>query len=141
MYRFISPSPRRVSQILISAVFTMSSASDDDHSSAAEHEVNENMKVFCRLRPMNKLEMSKRSKNCVDLPEEDPRCITVDSPLEGEYDFYFARVSIQKETLHAEHEGMSNRKGCNTMNYGADSGSGHCRAFFLFARARLQVIT
>lgn len=55
---------------------------------------NENMKVFCRLRPMNKLEMSRRSKNCVDLPDDDPQCLTIDSPLEGEYDFFFDHVSI-----------------------------------------------
>jgi hypothetical protein len=60
--------------------------------SESDHD-NPNVKVYCRLRPMNKLEMSRRSKNCVYLPEDDPRCITVDSPLEGEYDFFFDRVS------------------------------------------------
>ena len=72
---------------------TMSDSDEYDEDSSQDEEVNENMKVFLRLRPMNKLETSRRSKNCVDLPEDDPRCLTVDSPLEGEYDFFFDRVS------------------------------------------------
>jgi hypothetical protein len=64
----------------------------DDDSSEDEQEVNENMRIFLRLRPMNKLETSRRSKNCVELDNTQPRCITVDSPLDGEYDFYFDHV-------------------------------------------------
>lgn len=69
------------------------SEQDDDGSSEDEQEeVNENMRIFLRLRPMNKLETSRRSKNCVELDDDDPRCISVDSPLEGEYDFSFDHV-------------------------------------------------
>jgi hypothetical protein len=63
----------------------------DGDPSEDEQEVNENMRVFLRLRPMNKLETSRRSKNCVEL-DNDSRCIRVDSPLEGEYDFFFDHV-------------------------------------------------
>jgi hypothetical protein len=44
------------------------------------------VKVFLRLRPMNKLETSRRSKDCVEL-HDDPKIITVDAPLQGLYDF------------------------------------------------------
>jgi hypothetical protein len=69
------------------------SEQDDDGSFEDEQEeVNENMRVFLRLRPMNKLETSRRSKNCVELDDDDPRTILVDSPLDGEYDFRFDHV-------------------------------------------------
>ena len=55
-------------------------------------EFREDMRVFLRLRPINKLEQSRRSKNCIDL-HDDPTLITIDSPLEGEYDYTFHHVS------------------------------------------------
>ena len=59
----------------------------------AEEEVfRDDMRVFLRLRPINKLEQSRRSKNCIEL-HEDPTLVTVDSPLEGEYDYTFDHVS------------------------------------------------
>lgn len=44
------------------------------------------VKVFLRLRPMNKLETARRSKDCVEL-HDDPKIITVDAPLQGLHDF------------------------------------------------------
>jgi hypothetical protein len=74
------------------------SESEDDESDETEEEeeeeFREDMRVFLRLRPMNKLETSRRSKNCIDL-SEDPSIITVDSPLEGEFDFTFDHVRQQ----------------------------------------------
>ena len=51
----------------------------------------EPVKVFLRLRPMDKLETSKRSKDCIEL-HDNPKIITVDSPLLGVYDFTFDQV-------------------------------------------------
>jgi hypothetical protein len=51
----------------------------------------EQVKVFLRLRPMDKLETSKRSKDCIEL-HDNPKIITVDSPLLGVYDFTFDQV-------------------------------------------------
>lgn len=68
-------------------------SSGDESSGEEEEEFREDMRVFLRLRPMNKLEQSRRSKNCIEL-HEDTTVITVDSPLEGEYDFVFDHVSI-----------------------------------------------
>jgi hypothetical protein len=67
------------------------SVSESEYSSE-EEEFRDDMRVFLRLRPINKLEQSRRSKNCIEL-HEDPTLITVDSPLEGEYDFTFDHVS------------------------------------------------
>ena len=47
--------------------------------------------VALRLRPQNKLENSKRGKSCVEIHKGSTK-ITVDAPLEGEYDFSFDRV-------------------------------------------------
>lgn len=47
----------------------------------------ENIKVCLRLRPMNKLEESRRSRNCVEVHEN--KTITVNSPLDGEFDCSF----------------------------------------------------
>ena len=63
---------------------------DSDETEESE-EFRDDMRVFLRLRPMNKLENSRRSKNCCELHDE-PTLITVDSPLEGEYDFVFDHV-------------------------------------------------
>ena len=61
------------------------------------------IKVFLRLRSMNKLEASRRSRNCIhvhddqsekkDYPETLPRNVTVDSPLDGDlFDYVFDGV-------------------------------------------------
>ena len=55
-------------------------------------EAEDHVKVYLRLRPMDKLETSKRSKDCIDL-HENPKLITVDSPLLGTFDFTFDLVS------------------------------------------------
>lgn len=52
----------------------------------------EKVKVYLRLRPMDKLETSKRSKDCIEL-HDNPQLITVDSPLLGTFDFTFDMVS------------------------------------------------
>lgn len=49
------------------------------------------IRVYLRLRPMNKLEESKRSKDCVEM-HDNPKTLTVDSPLQGTFDFSFDMV-------------------------------------------------
>lgn len=56
-------------------------------------EADERVKVYLRLRPMDKLETSKRSKDCIEL-HENPKLITVDSPLLGTFDFTFDQVRL-----------------------------------------------
>lgn len=94
-----------------------------ESQSATRHESNDHpwssskMEVYLRIRPMNKLEKSKRSKNCVRYHtlESDkghdivPR-LTVDSPSDGEFDFSFDKVS--NETIsHVSTTAHSDRLG------------------------------
>ena len=51
--------------------------------------------VYVRLRPINKLETNKRSRDCVEL-HDDPALITVDAPHQGLHDFTFDSVGIEK---------------------------------------------
>ena len=51
----------------------------------------EQIRVVLRLRPKNKLETMKRSKDCIHL-HENPENITVESPLLGEHHFSFDQV-------------------------------------------------
>jgi hypothetical protein len=51
------------------------------------------VRAFLRLRPMNKLEENKRSKDCIEL-HDDPTRLTVDSPLQGTFDFTFDMVCL-----------------------------------------------
>lgn len=62
--------------------------------SAAPPSEDENVKVFLRLRPKNKLETMKRSKDCIHL-HENPHDITIESPLLGEFQFSFDHVSTE----------------------------------------------
>jgi hypothetical protein len=68
---------------------------DSTHSAASlspgPPPTEENIKVFLRLRPKNKLEAMKRSKDCIHL-HENPNDITVESPLLGEFQFSFDQV-------------------------------------------------
>uniref|UniRef100_A0A7S4J4X1 Kinesin motor domain-containing protein n=1 Tax=Odontella aurita TaxID=265563 RepID=A0A7S4J4X1_9STRA len=50
-----------------------------------------NIRVCLRLRPMSKLETSRRSRSCFEI-HECSRNFTVDSHLDGEYDFCFDQV-------------------------------------------------
>lgn len=50
------------------------------------------IQVCLRLRPMTRLERNRRSRSCIEV-DEDSRNFTVDSPLDGEYDFCFDHVS------------------------------------------------
>jgi hypothetical protein len=54
---------------------------------------NNNVKVYVRLRPMDKLEMNRRSKDCIELDDVNPKIVTVDSPHHGVRDFSFDMVS------------------------------------------------
>ena len=79
-------------------MFTMSENESDSQTSSSigEEKLDHRIKVYLRLRPMNKLEASRRSKHCVEIHNDDdgpPTEMTVDSPLEGEFDFSFDRVS------------------------------------------------
>jgi hypothetical protein len=51
------------------------------------------IRVGLRLRPLNKLEASRRSRCCIDI-QEGSTDFTVDSPLDGEYDFHYDKVII-----------------------------------------------
>jgi hypothetical protein len=48
--------------------------------------------VCLRLRPLTKLETSRRSRSCIEVHEGSSE-FTIDSPLDGEYDFCFDTVS------------------------------------------------
>ena len=50
------------------------------------------VKVFLRFRPMDKLETSKRSKDCIEL-HDNPKLVTIDSPLLGISEYTFDQVS------------------------------------------------
>lgn len=66
-------------------------AQEDDHSVEKA-----NIEVYLRLRPMNKLELSRRSRHCVEISSSEYRekgRVTIDSPLEGTFSFDFERVS------------------------------------------------
>lgn len=52
----------------------------------------ENIKVYVRLRPINKQEKAKRSKDCIEFHDNCPGKITVESPLNGSFDFQFDGV-------------------------------------------------
>ena len=67
-------------------------AQEDDHSVEKA-----NIEVYFRLRPMNKLELSRRSRHCVKILSSESRekaRVTIDSPLDGTFNFDFDRVSI-----------------------------------------------
>ncbi len=57
----------------------------------AEDVDDSRVRVYLRLRPMNKLEESKRSKDCIEM-HDNPKTLTVDSPLQGTFDFTFDMV-------------------------------------------------
>ena len=58
------------------------------------------IKVCLRLRPMNKLETSRRSRNCITI-HDDHKTVTVDSPVDGEKnDFSFQKVRAQLFIQH-----------------------------------------
>ena len=50
------------------------------------------VKVCLRLRPMNKLEYARRSKNFAEVHYDTDNSLTIDSPLDGEFDFTFDKV-------------------------------------------------
>ena len=58
------------------------------------------IKVCLRLRPMNKLETSRRSRNCVTIHDDD-QTVTVDSPIDGDKsDFSFQKVRVSLFIVH-----------------------------------------
>eukprot|EP00550_Attheya_septentrionalis_P005913 CAMPEP_0198290056 /NCGR_PEP_ID=MMETSP1449-20131203/8041_1 /TAXON_ID=420275 /ORGANISM="Attheya septentrionalis, Strain CCMP2084" /LENGTH=1226 /DNA_ID=CAMNT_0043988485 /DNA_START=89 /DNA_END=3769 /DNA_ORIENTATION=- len=65
---------------------------DDDGGEALD---DTRICVCLRLRPMNKLEASRRSKNCVEVHRSGTG-LTIDSPLDGEFNFSFDRVFDEK---------------------------------------------
>ena len=60
--------------------------------------------VTLRLRPQNKLENSKRGKSCVEIHKGSTK-VTVDAPLEGEYDFSFDRVFGERSSQADVYDG------------------------------------
>jgi hypothetical protein len=63
----------------------MKSTTEDDGDS-------KQLRVFFRLRPMNKMEASRRSKHCIEV-HKDHASLRVHSSLEGEHDFSLDQVS------------------------------------------------
>ena len=61
----------------------------------------EAIRVCLRLRPLNKLEASRRSRCCIEV-QEGCTDFTVDSPLDGEYDFHYDKVRIATSQLIPE---------------------------------------
>ena len=68
--------------------------SNDSVASLGSLPSEEQIKVVLRLRPKNKLETMKRSKDCIHL-HENPENITVESPLLGEHEFSFDQVRAE----------------------------------------------
>jgi len=64
---------------------------NDPWEEPAEEIDQDPIKVCLRLRPMTKLERNRRSRSCIEAHEGDGQ-FTVDSPLDGEYDFSFDHV-------------------------------------------------
>ena len=61
----------------------------------------EKINVFLRLRPMNKVELSSRSKRCIEVHEQEnglKQEITVHSQLDGEHDFSFNQIFDEKDS-------------------------------------------
>ena len=68
----------------------------NDYRPSSHPQDFEHPKVFLRLRPMNKLEEARRSKDCVEF-DDDPRKVVIDAPLQGLHEFECDMVSF---TLH-----------------------------------------
>jgi hypothetical protein len=68
------------------------SSSHANNNNGGNKSNNNNVKVYVRLRPMDKLEMSRRSKDCIELDDVNPKIVTVDSPHHGVRDFSFDMV-------------------------------------------------
>jgi len=62
-----------------------------DNESIVCGKIPEAVRVCLRLRPMSKLETSRRSRCCVEV-HDGSTSFTVDSPLDGEYDFNYDQV-------------------------------------------------
>jgi len=97
-------------------------------------ETSQNIRVCLRFRPMNMLEKNRRSRNCVEVYPPGiygSTELTVDSPLEGEYDFNFDQVfeSDASQSTVYEHAGaplakkLVEGRNCALIAYG-QSGSG-----------------
>jgi len=97
-------------------------------------ETIQNIRVCLRFRPMNMLEKNRRSRNCVEVHPPGiygSTELTVDSPLEGEYDFNFDQVFEGDASQSAvyEHAGaplakkLVEGRNCALIAYG-QSGSG-----------------
>ncbi|KAI2506838.1 hypothetical protein MHU86_7623 [Fragilaria crotonensis] len=89
--------------------------------------------VCLRLRPMTKLERNRRSRSCIEV-HEGGREFTVDSPLDGEYDFCFDHVFDTESTQEEVYETVGapivdhllGGVNCAVMVYGlAGSGKSH----------------
>jgi uncharacterized Zn-finger protein len=62
-------------------------------SSSSNKQEHQHPRVFLRLRPMNKLEEARRSKDCVEL-DDDPRKVLIDAPIQGMHEFKCDMVSV-----------------------------------------------
>ena len=70
-------------------------AEAQDESTGGSISQGENISVFLNIRPMNKLELSRRSKHCITIHSSNDNRkneITVDSHLDGKHEFSFDEV-------------------------------------------------
>eukprot|EP00934_Nitzschia_sp_Nitz4_P003954 Nitzschia sp. Nitz4//scaffold10_size219509//95228//98055//NITZ4_001426-RA/size219509-augustus-gene-0.273-mRNA-1//-1//CDS//3329532914//3944//frame0 len=88
----------------------------------------EPVRVFLRLRPMNKFETSKRSKDCIQL-HDNPQLVTVDSmglldfTFHQVFDEYTPQLEVYTETISSLPRCLLNGISCAVMAYG-QTGSG-----------------
>jgi len=100
-----------------SAVLASGPAAADPAQQSAEPE---QIRVALRLRPQNKLEISKRGRSCVDIHKGATR-ITVDAPLEGEFDFSFDHVFGERSSQSAVYDGAVSELARRVMDHGQDA--------------------
>ena len=67
---------------------------EESKLSISSDEKTDSMRVCLRIRPMSKLETSRRSRDCIAV-HKDSQKVTVDSPLDGKYDFTYDKVSLK----------------------------------------------
>ena len=66
----------------------------NDEKDSEGNQSQENIRVGLRLRPMNKLEISRRSQSCIQINESDSAVISIDSPLDGMLEYKYDQVRI-----------------------------------------------
>jgi len=125
------------------------SRGDDDSHNLSTTSKRDNIKVYVRLRPMNKQEKAKRSKDCIEFHDGNASSglgsgagagggnggtgggrITVESPLQGSFDFQFDGVFDE----FASNEEVY--RGCSASNIPQRLVSGTDCTFFAYGQSK-----